>query len=102
MLHGLLVHPDLDAPGEAAAPALVAVCLVDHASLTLSALAAILPAPSDGSLEEASAAVTREDAVMLPGGEVSAHLTRNIVQDAAIVVMVVYDVTRYVHGSDQR
>ena len=83
MLHRLLVHPDLYAPLESAAPALVAVCLVYNTPLTLPALAAVLSASSDGSLEEASAAVTREDAVMLPGGEVSTHLTRDIVQDAA-------------------
>ena len=83
VLHGLLVHPHLCAPLESAAPALVAVGLVYHTPLTLPALAAVLPAPSDGSLEEAGAAVTREDAVMLPGGEVSTHLARDIVQNAA-------------------
>ena len=86
MLHGLLVHADLDTPGEAAAPALVTVSLVDHAALALAALTAVLPAPSDGSLEEASAAITSEDPVMLPGGKVPAHFARNIIEDATVNV----------------
>ena len=81
VLYGLPVHADLDAPGEPAAPALVAVCLVYHAALPLAALTAVLSAPPDGSLEEARTAVTREYPVVLPGGEVTAHLARHVVQD---------------------
>ena len=56
-------------------------CLVYHAALPLAALTAVLSAPPDGSLEEARTAVTREYPVVLPGGEVTAHLARHVVQD---------------------
>ena len=84
MLDGLLVHADLETAGESAAPALVAVGLVYHAQpLPRPRLAPVLAAPPYGALEETSAAVTREDAVVLPRGEVPAHLARRVVQDAA-------------------
>ena len=83
MLDGLLVHPDLDALGESAAAALVPVRLVDLAPAPLPGLAEVLPAPPDGPLEEPGAPVTRKYAVVLPGGEVTAHLAGGVVEDPA-------------------
>ena len=85
VLHGLGVHAHLQAPAQPAAPALVPVGLVHLALRPLHrlVLARVLPPAPDRTLEEARAAVTRKDAVVLARAEVRAHLARNVVQDTA-------------------
>ena len=83
MLDSLAVHPDLDAPVEPTASALVPVRLVHEAASGLPGLAGVLPAPPDGPLEEAGTPVAGKNAVVLPGRVIAAHLARHVVQDTA-------------------
>jgi hypothetical protein len=83
MLNSLAVHAHLNAPPKAAASALVPPCLVHLASFVLSGLAGILPASTNGALEEASAAVTSKDPVVLARGEITAHLAGRVVENPA-------------------
>ena len=83
MLDGLPVHADLETPPEPTAPTLVTVSLVYHTALILPTLTPVLSTPPDRPLEEPRAPVTREDPVVLPGGEISADLAGDVVQDPA-------------------
>ena len=85
VLDGLPVHADLETPPEPTAPTLVTVSLVYHTALILPTLTPVLSTPPDRPLEEPRAPVTREDPVVLPGGEISAHLAGDVVQDPAAV-----------------
>ena len=79
MLHGLLVHADIDTPGEPAAATLVPVGLVHQAAAALPGLARVVPSLPDRALEEARAPVAGKDAVVLAGAVVSAHLNTHVV-----------------------
>ena len=83
MLDSLPVHAHLETSPEPTSPTLVTVGLVYHTTLPLPTLTPVLSPPPDGPLEEPRTAVAREYPVVLPGGEISAHLAGNVVQDPA-------------------
>ena len=83
VLDSLPVHAHLETPPKPTAPTLVTVGLVYHTALLLPTLTPVLSPPPDGPLEEPRTPVTREYPVVLPGGEISAHLAGHVVQDPA-------------------
>lgn len=78
----ILVHASLYALGQSTGAALIAMGLVDHTTALGLGLAHVLSVLPDGPLEEASATVAREYAVVFAGRVVPAYLARRVVENS--------------------
>lgn len=78
----IFVHAGLYAFGQTTSATLIPVRFIDSTTAFGLCFAVILSGATDRPLEESSTTIAGKDSIMFPGGVITTHFTRNVVQDA--------------------